>query len=546
MAGLTMYRLKFFLSGKIVTLAVIAIAIISRLIQLVYFYTIGFDASYQVIATHNFVTGHGVSLAKVLPADLSATIYEPLINWPPGYSVLLSPFYILFDHNYILSGLTLDILAAVTLIFVSRSILKLLEVPLHFINIYTLLTGFFIYHFYFIASSDAIAITAFMIALYYALSLLKTDQRWIKKTTGLIAGLFICGFIKYLFIPVVLIIPVFLFLRGRAVNSLPVKKAGMISFLFLVVTLGGLLLYQKYTTGSAAYISHPGRGFFPEHLLTAYPIFPGSVIKPETLALLLNQQPGITGFIYRFFQCLHILAFIFFAFYMVKNFSKNGFKTLSVKDAFFYLAFLVSLAITVLLAFLSARVPKEEIKPGMLWTYVQEPRYYGLINVLLQLGLFIIYSYYRRHPLKYLRYAFCFLLLLLLPELFRGIAFDTKRIVNSNKEKYFWVLEYRFQQYTEEIIKKAVQKQPVENVMVTGSSYYVNNRIAVYSHVPVLKEYEHINDFSSLHTTRPVLLLVILHETSLKNFQPFLSAQGKEVAGYSQGFYFYTVYVTPH
>ena len=84
------------LSGRAITALVIAISIVGRIIQLVFFYSIRFDASYQVIATQNLVNGHGISIPKVFAADLATTIHEPLVNWPPGYSVLLAPFYLLF------------------------------------------------------------------------------------------------------------------------------------------------------------------------------------------------------------------------------------------------------------------------------------------------------------------------------------------------------------------------------------------------------------------------------------------------------------------
>ena len=202
-------KTKAFLSDKKVTFAIIAFAIAVRIIQLIFFYNIRVDGMYQVMAMQNFVDGHGVSLSKVLSSDLSTPVYEPLINWPPGYSLLLSPFYILFNHNYIAAGLALDILAAITLIFICRRILKLLETPLYLVNIFTLLTGFFIYYFYFIASSDAIAITFFLMAVYFTLVLLNKGRRSAKTTAAIIISLFLCGFIKYLFIPVVFIIPVF-------------------------------------------------------------------------------------------------------------------------------------------------------------------------------------------------------------------------------------------------------------------------------------------------------------------------------------------------
>lgn len=536
-------KIKYFLSDKKVTFVVVAITIAARIIQLVFLYNIRVDRMYQVIAMQNFVNGHGISLSKVLPADLSATIYEPLINWPPGYSILLSPFYILFNHNYILAGLTLDILAAIMLIFICRRILKILESPLYLINIFTFLTAFFIYHFYVIASSDAIAITFFLTAVYFALLVLKKGKSSIQITTAIIIFLFLTGFIKYLFIPVVFVIPVFLFLKGYGENRKAVKKTGIISFIFLAFSLIGVLLYQKYTGGSAIYISEPTRGFFPGNLLVAWPTYPASFIKPETLAMLL---PGIQTSALRIFQCIHIILFGAAFIFILRRINKSGFKGLSTTDSFFYLAFFLSVAITFLLMFLSLRVAKEESFQGYWWTYVQEPRYYGLVNVMLQIAAFLLYKYYRLNQSGFIKYVFMGLLLLMIPEAFRGIIFTANRITNVNREEYSWQFERSIQQYADAIIQKEKKMYPGENVVVTGSSYYTYYRVGIYSNIPSLTEPTKINDLSSLNSKKPTRLLIILLEKDFPDYQPFLSAKEKELAGYFRGFYFYTTHVNPH
>ena len=114
------HKVKHLLADKKITLAIILFTITCRIIQLIYFFNIRVDGMYQHMATLNFVNGHGISTGYALPTDLSTTVYEPLINWPPGYSLLLAPFYILFTHNYIAAGLTLDIFAAITLILFTR------------------------------------------------------------------------------------------------------------------------------------------------------------------------------------------------------------------------------------------------------------------------------------------------------------------------------------------------------------------------------------------------------------------------------------------
>ncbi|HEU4904381.1 MAG TPA: hypothetical protein VFT06_16355, partial [Flavisolibacter sp.] len=88
------------LSSPAASLLVVLTAIAGRCIQLVFFYNIRVDASYQLMATDNFLHGHGISTGQVLANNLAETIYTPLTQWPPGYSLLLAPFYALFQHRY--------------------------------------------------------------------------------------------------------------------------------------------------------------------------------------------------------------------------------------------------------------------------------------------------------------------------------------------------------------------------------------------------------------------------------------------------------------
>jgi hypothetical protein len=357
------------LSNKWTTVVVILLSTGSRLIQLIFFYNIRVDASYQVLATQNFVYGHGISTASVLPEDLSKVIYTPLINWPPGYSLLLSPFYVLFNPNYIAAGLLLDSLAAISLIFVSRAILKLYDTPAHHINICTLLIGTFVYYFYFIACSDAIAISFFMLAFYKTLLLLKTSRKRKRRLIFIYISLLACAFIKYLFIPVVFVLPIFLFFKGLADRNIWLKKVGMILALGLFIGIGLLLGYQKMISGLATYISQPARGFYPQHLLDTYPFVIGTFLKPDTLAMLLNLQSS-ERLILRFYQSIQVLVFLFATGYLLRHLLLNKFKV-TLMQSYFYLLFFISLTVSLLLSILSLNVAKEEILPGWFWTYVE-------------------------------------------------------------------------------------------------------------------------------------------------------------------------------
>jgi hypothetical protein len=382
-----------------------------------------------------------------------------------------------------------------------------------------------------------------MTAVYFTLLVLKKGKSSVQTTTAIIFFLFLTGFIKYLFIPVLFVIPVFLFLKGYGEKKQAVKKTGIISFLCLAFSLIAVLLYQKYTGGSAIYISEPTRGFFPKNLLVAWPTYPASLIKPETLAMLF---PGTATSALKIFQCIHVVLFGGAFIFILRRIRKSGFKGLSTTGSFFYLLFFLSAAITFLLIFLSLRVAKEEFLPGNWWTYVEEPRYYGLVNVMLHIAVFLIYQYYRLNRSTFIKYAFMSLLLLMIPETFRGIIFTANRVTQVNREEYSWQFEHSIQQYADAIIQKEKETHPGEKVVVTGSSYYTYYRAGIYSHIPALTESNKINDLSSLNSSKPTVLIIILMERDFPYYQPFLSAKEKELAGYFRGFYFYTTHVNPH
>jgi hypothetical protein len=527
-------------SDKRVTIAIIMIAVAARLIQTIYFFHLGVDRSFQSLAAYNFLEGHGVSIAHIYSNDLAAPVYKPLIKWPPGYSLLLAPFYILFNHNYFLAGFAVCFLSVLVLIYISRRILALLNTPVSLINIYTLLSAFFIPYFQFLTDTDGVATAGFLVALYFTLLLLRTKHNWKKQTALLTIFLFVCAFLKYLFIPLVFIPPAFLLAKGFADKDATLKKAGLMSFMVLFITVGSLLLYQKTISGTAAYISEPGRGFYPEHILDTYPLVPSAFLSLETIQRLFDIKGTEYNIVFRFYQCLYMLLLGLSVFYVAKNIFKNKFRKISVTNSFYYITFLLSLATIALLTVLSLFVAPEK-DSGTLWTYVEDIRYYCLATVLIHIALFV-FLYYCHESASLFRYYFYLLALFMLPELFRGVIFTVNRIKYFKTEQYTWQTEYEFSKYAGNIIEKEKLKT-YSKIIITGSSWFLNNRVSLYNHVPIAEEKE-INGLSSLNTSKPVTIVAIIRKDLLSRFQQLLSTNNKPV-GYHSGYYFYTVHVNP-
>ncbi len=529
--------LKQIFSDKKISFLVILLAVVARIIQLIYFFNIRVDGMYQALATQNFVTGHGFSNSFVSPSNLSSIIYEPQINWPPGYSLLLSPFYLLLNNNYIYAGIALDILAAIALIFITRKILRILSAQEYIINLFTLMMAFYIYPFYFICSSDAIAITFFTLAIYHTLKLFISSKEKTKSLIIIAIGLTLSGLTKYLFIPIVFVVPLFLYWRGYTDKNISLKKSGTLLFGTLFLLLGSLLLWQKLNSGSATYISSTERGFYPENILNTYPALSASVISPETIDLSIAASQNTCNIIFRLSQIIHFILVVVGIAYLIRYIKR---KKQTLQQNFFYLSVLISISIIILLSIISLFVGKEENIPGHWWTYVEDSRYYGLLIILMQLSIFTFLSLNKSYFIK-AKYIIVIAFLFFLPETLRGIIFTGNRILKAGSEEYSWQYEKSIQDYSKELMDSQLKKYPEAKAAVTGNSYYMYYRIGMSNGIPVMNDTKTLNNVSALNAKRPTLLFIVEDENN-----PLAKPENSELIGYFRGYTFYMIYVQPH
>lgn len=529
--------LKQILSDKKTSALVILLAIVARIIQLIYFFNIRVDGMYQALATQNFISGHGFSNSFVLPTDLSTIIYEPQINWPPGYSLLLSPFYLLFNNNFINAGIAFDIIAAIFLILICRKILKLLAAQVHLINLFTLVMAFYIYPFYSICSSDAIAITFFLLAIYHTLKLLQLKEKSNKTLILIIISLFLSGLIKYLFIPIVFIVPLYIYWRGYIDKNNILKKSSTIIFSVLFCLLCGLLFWQKIYSGSATYISSTERGFFPKNLLSTYPAIPASIASPETVNLSIAANHTIRQTILVFYQLIHFFVVFVAIRFLLKKLKQ---KSSSLKENFFYLSTLISVGLIIMLSTISLFVGKEENIPGHWWTYVEEPRYYGLLQILLQLSVFSFLSLNKSFLIK-AKHLIIIIYILFLPETLRGIIFTGNRIAKAGHEEYSWQYEKSIQDYSKLLFTNQLKKYPEAKAAITGSSYFIYYRIAMSNKIPVMNDIEALKSTIALNAKKNTVLFIVENENNT-----LTKPENTELIGYFRGYTFYQTYVQPH
>lgn len=529
------------LSTKKVTWLILAAVIIARILQLLFLFNTRNDMSYQIIAAQSFYTGHGVSLPRIMADDLSLVQYDLLVQWPPGFSLLFVPFYALCGQDYLFAALLVNILSALVLVFVCRGTLKLLSLPLPIINLFTLFSGFSLSYFYLKPCTDSTAISFLLLAVYFSLSLLASEKRWLLKTAGIALALWCCAFIKYLYLPVVFVAPGLLLAKGFSSNDSRLRKAGAFIFSFLILATFAYLFQQSTSSGTVGYIKEPSRGWFPENLLAAHPFFPASLLKPETVEWFAGQM--VYKVIMPLFQVVHVFMLLLFLWYGHRALLRNRQKKLLPVSGFYSIGFVLSVAITFLLVFLSLRVAKEFVDAGQFWTYVEEPRYYGAIHVFLQLAVFSLYRFTRFQ--KKLKLIFYGLLLLMVPELVRGMVFTGNRLVHLGREEYGWQTELKFQRLTAKLLAAAQTSEKEAKPVLIGTSDWMTVRASLYNKIPFVEDVSVLNHLSSAKTTKPVLLFVMIRDEQLTEFMPFILAEGTRFLGSGERFRFYSHLLLP-
>ncbi len=520
------YDLRKLFSGKITSIFIILIAVAGRVLQVLYFFNIRSDRSFQLLATDNLLHGNGLSTSEVFASDLSNPVFEPLIKWPPGYSLLLSPFYKLFNHDYVKAALTLDLFFAIAFVFVVRSIAKQVQLEIHLVNLITLFAGFFIYDFYFISSTDAIAITFFLAGISGCMYLIRKKRNEYPVLAAIAVCLFAAAFLKYLFIPVVFIVPFYFVVKGLRSGVHWMKKPGYILFLFLAIGIGAMFLYQR-PLADATYTGEGTKGFFPGNLRESYPFITASFVKPATVFELIEVK--LSGL----FLLLHLSLLA--AWIVLILWLRQVRAGLHTAVQFTQLTFLVSIFLTLVLLFLSVTTAKHEEMPGYFWTYVQERRYYGLASVLIQILAFTLFQYSFTRKSKILRWIVLIMLVLSIPELVRGVIHSSKRLINLNKEEYSWQYDKGFQKVAAKIIETEKKNSKIETVVVTSPDYYFSNRISLETHAHVLYDPSKLN--GSLNSSKPAIVLFVLPDTDTALFQP-IAARTKQAGAYKNLLFF--------
>jgi len=539
-------KIKLLLSSRFASYFILLISIAGRIIQKIHFTDTGGDKAAQIEATRNFWQGHGISVKEVSAIDLSQVHYTPLIKWPPGYSLLLSPFYKLCNENFFWGSLWLDVLTCILFIWFARKILLLFELPAHSINLYVLVTGFFVYTFAIYTSTDLIAHVFFEIAIYLALRFILHKKTSYSGAFIIALMLFMSGLTRYLFIPAAFVIPAYFILTGLLNQNKLFISRGFFMLLTLLVMVGGLLLFQRSSAGEATYVLPSEKGFFPGQVTRMHPFLFTSALNQEAAlvqAEKYTQIPYLT--IGRILLWIHFIFFIVCLCLFARWTFKQKLPPSTLIDHFIYINTFSCLAIIAVLGFLSAtHAAVIVMPPSTTWSFIDEGRYYSLPVFFVQQLLFILVFLYRAQIKNWLFRCLLIAMAVLFINVFHGAYYTTKKIAAYPSGFYQKQADFDFLDTYRSLLKKTISENPGQSLVVCSDNYLLNSYAVLWEDVPGLEDFEKLNS-NSLRSQKGTILFVTLRSRNNYKLTGFLANPNKKLVGRFRDYSFYTLYVAP-
>lgn len=488
-----------------------------------------FDNSFAIAASKNVAEGHGYTTRQVQHTDLSATIYEPINKWPPGYSWLLGAAMKITGVSAVTAAYAVNAISIVFLLAGIYLTLRALRFPPYAINCFILFAGFFPYPFLGAWFADLTAVGFFMLGIGLIMRANASDRH--LMLTSVMAAL-LCGysiFLKYLYLPVA-ILPLVVWgwysLRIQRRSRFYAALAGSAIVMTCAILL---LLYQSSHSGQPVYVNPTGKGFFPQHVFEMGALVPASLLDQDFMTVQLARIFKINY--HAADRVLRIANYILLIglFFWILKWWRNKW----IGHLYAYIVLVVSIASAGLLLFLSLVFAPYVTEFTPFWTYLEELRYYAIVVVFIQQGIFWYFLVHKQQRTGLVfRTMRVLVIMMVLIGIFHGAYYLTKQALIKK--------QVGISKYNEQVDLAALdainklRKQYPELVICSNNHELVN--IASLSGAAVLYDYNTLNidsrtiypplsmlkDTLPLASAKPVMLVAILRNDFLHRFQPFL------------------------
>jgi hypothetical protein len=366
------------------------LAVFCRIFYIFLFPPQGTDHQMIHTAVDNLLSGNGLRFPIANPQDLSATVYQPMNEWPPLIAYILSVVKAIVGSAYA-ADMILMITGMVFLLLVLRALMNVLNLKLAVQSIIWLLIATNPELFHTLGLTD---LYGGLFILWSVLFCIRFIQNPVIPTFQLIVAsvfFFLPAAFRYQYYPIIFISPLFLIIAGKLLNQKSLYQKGIlsVSVVFFMLSFQVFTLYQQ--TGMAATIADDAKGFFPENLIWTYPFLLKGFIN---ISYIENTMIGLARWMIIPYYILTLLFSLFLIFKLasylirktrieIKFTEEDSINTKSLVRSFLLV---VASSIVVLLMGLSLRY-SPQVSANGLFTYVNESRYYLASSLLFGLLL---------------------------------------------------------------------------------------------------------------------------------------------------------------
>jgi hypothetical protein len=389
---------------KIILAGIFIIAICLRLAMSLYYFDISGDKIYQTAAAKSITMGNGYTIPSVNPLNLDQVLDKPMILWPPLYSIMLVPLMELTGEtstaSFILDSLTnivfLILIYQVCLLLNFPFWLSMLVLVFRATEINEIITAS--------TATDYMALNFWLAAIITAVNFLKKPQ-WITALIFILLNA-LAPWLRYASIPIVLVLPLTIFMIGVWKNENYYRKMAIISGIAAITSTVLLLFYNYSRSGTFFYVLETKKGFFPENLLYLPPIAWTSIINVNFPLTQISLRTGI------FYGDLNIglkltsaLILILLLYYILKNTNWKLIK--ATPNYFFILASALAITNIGSLALLSI-TRSRNYQIDRFWTYIEDHRYMLIVTTALM--FYLIHEFAVKRKTSIIGYLLVFLM----------------------------------------------------------------------------------------------------------------------------------------
>jgi|GEM_PF-1316870 hypothetical protein len=530
------------LSSRAASVICFVFALGARIAFLRVFIKIGPDKAGLILITKNLLSGNGITVNASHAADLALIHQEPFVGWPPAYNFFLAPALWVFKDNFMLAALVVDIFFNILFFIYLRKLLLLIGFPVWIANCFLVFQGLFI-HPYFVASSptDFIGMTLLVMAIFHIVKI-TAGEKFSDMHTWLAALFLIAAALtRYQYMPVSFILAALLIWQGYRYKINGWKTSGLAAATSVLIVVASVLLLQKFTAGSFAYVGSQEAGYFPENLLSTHPFVVSSFVNLNfyvmQLSSLLHTEYEVWPVLAKVVTFVVAIGLItvFFRWYIKKGNDLRG--TTNNFWLFGGVAALVSVGVLIALSISRS----SEMGPPMFrWTFVMSARYFSfamlLVAVFTWYWLFVTPT---RSAWKKILTAL--LVFTAMVEVAHGMYYLGKTYSAPLTPVSESAWERPDLKFTRQFI---LQEQAKGNKVVVSGFTRIYGFVAGWYGAAGYFDIHEIND-QSFSSSEPTSLLVVVDKRELDYIKSFSQRPGVQLIHTGGDYYFYTLNVAP-